>query len=333
MDGDVHAVTATSFAVALSWDVGRAGHIDVDLQAVLFNNDGKLVDAVYYNNLKALGLTHSGDETSGAKEGFDEVVWARFPRMPGDVRAVLYIAACHSGGHLRDITNGRMHLLEDRPDNVVASYTLERSEADVDLIGALVRGTDGSWKFHVVETPAVEGEHFIDILEPTIGNYIRRIIPGAPQRIKAAFEMQKGDMVDLPAGDIQHVIAGLGWDTDEGQVDLDVSAVFLNAMGEVRDTCFFGNLSVPGADHSGDNLTGEGEGDDEQIQDHPRLGAAAKRRGASLLPHQRVYEGQDLRAGRESILSHCLRHRRRVREIPVVGCRPGARLGHRALDQ
>lgn len=263
---EVHPIHATNFAVALSWDESVSCDLDVDLQAVLFDSSGKLLDAVYYNNIKALGVAHSGDEMTGAKSGYDEVIWVHFRKIPDNVRAVLFVVACHSGGHLRDVVNGRMHLLEDSLDNEVAAYRLERSEADVDLVGALLRGEDGSWSFHVVEEPAEEGDHFMDILEPVIGNYVRKAIPGAPRRIKAAFTMEKGSVVDLPkVQDLRTLVAGLGWDVDAGKVDLDVSAVMLTAAGEVRDACYFGNLEVQGAQHSGDNLTGEGDGDDEQI--------------------------------------------------------------------
>jgi tellurium resistance protein TerD len=69
-------------------------------------------------------------------------------------------------------------------------------------------------------------------------------------------------------------LIGLGWDTnryDGGQdFDLDASAFLLGANGKVRndsDFIFYGNLeSATGAvKHTGDNLTGEGDGDDEII--------------------------------------------------------------------
>ena len=57
----------------------------------------------------------------------------------------------------------------------------------------------------------------------------------------------------------------MGWDTDNGDVDLDVSVVLYDAHGKERDAIFFGNLDGHGLLHSGDNLTGEGDGDDETI--------------------------------------------------------------------
>merc|ERR1719515_535694 len=78
--------------------------------------------------------------------------------------------------------------------------------------------------------------------------------------------MEKGTVVDLPQScDIKRIKAGLGWDTDNGEVDLDVSVVLFDARGKEIDAIFFGNLEGHGLTHSGDNLTGEGAGDDETI--------------------------------------------------------------------
>jgi len=69
------------------------------------------------------------------------------------------------------------------------------------------------------------------------------------------------------------VTVGLGWDartTDGAKFDLDAVAVGVGADGSVVDQgfVFFNNLvGVGGAiEHTGDNVTGEGEGDDEQIK-------------------------------------------------------------------
>jgi tellurium resistance protein TerZ len=118
----------------------------------------------------------------------------------------------------------------------------------------------------IIEEPARSGRHFIDILEPTIGNIVRAAMPHAPKKLKVAFAMEKGTVVDLPqSSEIKNIKAGLGWDTDDGEADLDVSAVLYDASGKDRDAVFFGNLTGHGLQHSGDNLTGEGDGDDEVI--------------------------------------------------------------------
>jgi len=240
--------------------------VDLDLQGIAFSNAGKLIDAVYFNNLKALrgALTHSGDEITGAKQGFDEMIWVHFPRLAAEVHLICFVVSCYRGGSLRDARNGKLHLLEDVLGHEVGKFNLTQANGRSVMVGGVYRGA-GGWTFRMVEE-AVNGQHFIDILEPTIGNFVRQLIPSAPRRIKAAFAMEKGSVVDLPrSNEIQQTVAGLGWDTTMGEVDIDVSAVLLDRNVQELECVFFGNEETQGIKHSGDNLTGHGSGDDETI--------------------------------------------------------------------
>ena len=87
--------------------------------------------------------------------------------------------------------------------------------------------------------------------------------------------LSKGGNVSLTkeAPGLTAVTVGLGWDvrsTTGTDFDLDASAILADAAGKVtgdKDFVFFNNLqSADGSvKHLGDNLTGEGEGDDEQV--------------------------------------------------------------------
>ncbi|HZV63952.1 MAG TPA: TerD family protein, partial [Telluria sp.] len=90
-----------------------------------------------------------------------------------------------------------------------------------------------------------------------------------------AISLQKGGNVNLSkeAPGLAKMLVGLGWDvrgTDGAAFDLDGAVFLLNASGKVRsdaDFIFYNNLkSVDGSvQHSGDNRTGAGEGDDESV--------------------------------------------------------------------
>lgn len=109
--------------------------------------------------------------------------------------------------------------------------------------------------------------------------------------------LQKGQKVDLTKGNasLKKVVVGLGWDEAEQggnsggflgkilgggaktAIDCDASAILCGVDGKVvfagegnkisSDVIYFGNLQHPSGSvkHMGDNLTGAGEGDDEQI--------------------------------------------------------------------
>lgn len=110
-----------------------------------------------------------------------------------------------------------------------------------------------------------------------------------------SINLQKGQKIDLTKGGtgLTDVMVGLGWDEAQQQptgggglfgmfksqpqktqdIDCDASAILLNANGklvgtEASDCCiYFGNLrhSSDAIIHQGDNLTGAGDGDDEEI--------------------------------------------------------------------
>ncbi len=92
-----------------------------------------------------------------------------------------------------------------------------------------------------------------------------------------SINLSKGQKVDLTKGNpsLRNIMVGLGWDVnvfDSGaDFDLDAAAFMLGENGKCpteSEFIFYGNLvHLSGAvKHMGDNLTGEGEGDDEQIQ-------------------------------------------------------------------
>ena len=89
--------------------------------------------------------------------------------------------------------------------------------------------------------------------------------------------LQKGQKVSLTKGNpgLKKVVVGLGWDVNVfdtgGDFDLDAAAFLLTDSGRVKgseDFVFYGNLKHPSGSvqHMGDNLTGAGDGDDEQIK-------------------------------------------------------------------
>ncbi|MFC8074965.1 TerD family protein [Streptomyces sp. NPDC057137] len=86
----------------------------------------------------------------------------------------------------------------------------------------------------------------------------------------------KGGNVSLSkeAPGLTAVLVGLGWDarsTTGADFDLDASALLVNSAGRVlsdQHFIFYNNLKSPdgSVEHTGDNLTGEGEGDDESLK-------------------------------------------------------------------
>jgi len=96
-----------------------------------------------------------------------------------------------------------------------------------------------------------------------------------------AISLAKGQKIDLTKGNagLSSLLIGLGWDpvkkkglfgTKTPNIDCDASVIMLNEAGKLEskhDVIYFGNLTsqCESVRHTGDNLTGDGDGDDEQI--------------------------------------------------------------------
>ena len=89
--------------------------------------------------------------------------------------------------------------------------------------------------------------------------------------------LAKGQKISLSKTNpgLNKVVVGIGWDVNMydtgGDFDLDASAFLLGANGKAtsqNDFIFYGQKNHPSGavEHLGDNLTGAGEGDDEQIK-------------------------------------------------------------------
>lgn len=99
-----------------------------------------------------------------------------------------------------------------------------------------------------------------------------------------AVNLVKGQKIDLTKGNagLNQIMVGLGWDpvTSKGflsslfgtqkDIDCDASVIMVDGTNKItsnKDVVYFGNLTHPSRSvkHMGDNLTGDGDGDDEQI--------------------------------------------------------------------
>ncbi len=117
--------------------------------------------------------------------------------------------------------------------------------------------------------------------------------------------LSKGQKIDLTKGspNLTKIIVGLGWDTNKYSggydFDLDASAFIVRANGKSlneNDFIFYNNLE--GGDgsviHTGDNRTGDGDGDDEQIKvDFSKVPAYVDRIAITVTIHDAIQRAQN----------------------------------------
>ncbi len=96
--------------------------------------------------------------------------------------------------------------------------------------------------------------------------------------LKMSISLAKGQKIDLTKGNagLSKLMVGLGWDEMKQKsgffsrpepIDCDASVLMLDAAGKLADLVYFGQLNsnCKSVRHTGDNLTGAGSGDDEQV--------------------------------------------------------------------
>ena len=139
-----------------------------------------------------------------------------------------------------------------------------------------------------------------------------------------AVNLTKGQKVSLSKG-MSYALIGLGWDTNRytgsADFDLDASAFLLGANGKVRkdeDFVFYGNLAADNncVVHTGDNRTGEGEGDDEQLLiDFSKVPANVERIAVTVT----IHEAEERRQNFGQVSNAYVRLARRSSESDLTG--------------
>lgn len=247
----------------------------VDISALLVTASGKVrddEDFVFYNQPEARGVRYdpAGVDVDPAQveDAIDKVVVT----ASLDGRGPTTFGAL--GGLRMDVAVGGSPVAEFTPDGLGAETAL--------LCVELYR-RGGQWKVRAV------GQGYANGLGGIATDYGITVdddpapaatapaapAPAAPTTInldKGRVSLQKRQTVSLTktgAPPLRRVAMGLGWDPARGgrSIDLDASAIVIGAKGSKIDAVWFMSKSAfRGAlAHSGDNLTGHGEGDDETI--------------------------------------------------------------------
>merc|ERR1719238_2487725 len=145
----------TRYGLGVSWDARGGRDVDIDLQCVVVDVNGAIIDCAYYNNLKAArAITHSGDETAGKPNHIEEMIWVNMNKLPTNVGMLLFVVAAYSGGSLGDINDGQLHIMEEHESREISLIPLDKTSASVNIVAAMLRApSDGrgmSWRLQTL---------------------------------------------------------------------------------------------------------------------------------------------------------------------------------------
>lgn len=280
--------------VGLGWDVAANQRmpIDLDVSCVAVGICGKVLmnETVYFSNLKNPNgsIVHSGDEREGLRnlaDGSDdkEQITMDLNRLPDSVAAyVLLVTVATPGIDFSQVTSARVRISNGFSGVALCCYRPAYEGENTALFVLRIArkstngrfGKGGGWSLGTIGDTDTTARDFGSLI-PEIRGYCRDLLPDMDidpnERIAV---MNKGMTVRVKDYSPQrnvlpNVLAmGLAWDVTDGvNIDLDASAVCLNARLNVVDLVYFKSLhSADGAiHHSGDEREGDSVGDDEKI--------------------------------------------------------------------
>jgi stress response protein SCP2 len=259
----------TSTSVTATVEVAAAA----DLSALLVTEDGKVrsdADFVFYNQPQATGVRYRAD-------GVDVDPGA----VDAQIECVVVTASLDGSGPATFGGLGNLRLGIAVAGAPVAAFEPDGLGPETALLCVEIYRRAGQWKVRAVGQGYADGlggiatDFGITVEEPAAAAPAPPPPPPASQKInldKGRVSLAKRQTVSLTktgAPPLRRVAMGLGWDPAAAgrSIDLDASAIAIDRRGKKADSVWFMSKSAfRGAiEHSGDNLTGDGAGDDETI--------------------------------------------------------------------
>jgi len=289
---------ATSVTIECKWEERRENEKkDVDVATVLYSRDGRLLDICCFNQLRVGGtaVVHSGDHRDGATKGADETITVDFAQLPPVVEHIVVVATLASNHtRLDDFRKLKVKIKPIGASENLLKKTKKKSRTFIPFVLSRVAGT-AQFKLH--EPGFEDKRHGLNRMWKLCDKVLKRLIDPViwaerPQASYDHLKLKKNQTVmlkspsdavgrgksarhdDSESGSsnddaVLHrvVYFGLGWEvTSRDGFDLDAHCYMIDSKGSVEHIYYNCLKSKDGAvKHCGDNLTGEGKGDDERI--------------------------------------------------------------------
>lgn len=264
------SINCNSIRLGAAWDYSLINRTDFDLSLVLCDRWGNELDAIFYNNLNYMdgAIIHTGDNRSGEGDGDDESIIINLTQII-DVFSMFVFITAHEGGDSKHQAVGKFTLYNDH--NILHSKRFTSAKNDnACLVGCIYRQGD-HFEFAEINRSG-KGRNFNDakyLMEDEIPKfYTPDKLRDRICNLNRVYSLSKGGIYVFNR-DLKTITLGLGWDPSPhyGNIDVDASVAMFDQNCANIGTVYFGRREAyNGAiKHSGDNLTGDGDGEDERI--------------------------------------------------------------------
>jgi len=154
----------THVRMGLGWDAvkkkgllgSRSQSIDLDASAVMFDAQKRVVDQVWFRQLRSQdgSVQHSGDNRTGEGEGDDESITVFLDRVHPSVTSIVFLVSSFTGQNFSQIDNAFCRLVDETTRAEIARYTLTGSGSHTATIMARVDRPSGSWTMTAIGSVA-----------------------------------------------------------------------------------------------------------------------------------------------------------------------------------
>ena len=160
--------------MGLGWDAakgmfGRAKSIDLDASCLVFDASGKLIDQVWFRQLKSSdsSIQHTGDNRTGAGDGDDESIHVNLETLQPAAVTLVFVVNSFTGQDFSQIVNASCRLVDMDSNVEFAKFDLSGSGRHNASIMAKVSRKSGKWEMTAIGQPA-SGRTFVDLLPATL---------------------------------------------------------------------------------------------------------------------------------------------------------------------
>ncbi|MBC7541830.1 MAG: TerD family protein [Candidatus Sericytochromatia bacterium] len=167
----------TKVIMGLGWDVaksggilgglfgGGGGSVDLGASCVLFDEAGKMVDTVWFQQLQSKdgSIVHTGDNRTGDGDGDDEQIIVDLTRVPAGIKSLMFVVNSFTGQSFTKIANATCRIVDQASGKEVAKFDLSCQGEHTAQVMAKIYRHNGEWKMHAIGENA-SGRTFQELL-------------------------------------------------------------------------------------------------------------------------------------------------------------------------
>lgn len=155
-------VALSKITMGLGWDAvkskgflgfgSKTEAVDLDASCVLFDDNNKPVDFVWFRQLKSRdgSVNHTGDNRTGAGDGDDEQINVDLSAVPAGMKSLVFTVNSFTGQNFSQVENAYCRILNASNNQEVARFNLSVQGSHTAQIMAKLYRHNGEWKMHAI---------------------------------------------------------------------------------------------------------------------------------------------------------------------------------------